>query len=97
MLETCGQITKENEIRLDLIELYRAKKKPIEESGLHPSSKWRQVISKDMAQINENQKGRLETVHTQRQTRENTKGSGTQVHFKGKLGQAVSVLYTRQH
>lgn len=47
-LETCGQITKENEIRLDLIELYQAMKRLIMKSVLHPSSKWRQVISKDV-------------------------------------------------
>lgn len=46
VLETCGQITEENKIRLDLIELYRPMKKPIMGSGLHPSSKWRQVISR---------------------------------------------------
>lgn len=48
-LETCGQITKENEIRLDLIELYQAMKRLIMKSVLHPSCKWRQVISKDVS------------------------------------------------
>ena len=49
VLETCGQITKENQIRRDLIELHQAMKKPIMASGPQTFSKWRQVISKDVA------------------------------------------------
>lgn len=67
VLETCGQITKENEISLDLIELYWAMKKPIIESALHPSSKWRQVIRKRHApQIQLTRiKGKIWTTHTE--------------------------------
>lgn len=49
VLETHGQITKDNEIRRDLIELYRAMKKPTMASALHLPPEWRQVIGKDMA------------------------------------------------
>lgn len=44
--ETCGQIAGENFIRPDLIEPYRVQKRPMVASGLHPSFRWKQVISR---------------------------------------------------
>lgn len=65
VLETHGQISKDNEIRRDLIELYRAMKKPTMASALHLSPEWRQVIGKDMVTdtIKVNLERRLETLH----------------------------------